>query len=139
MRDLNNKTCKLNDDLTLVAVEDSGVMLHVEKRCYYDLNVTAFFLLNLMEKGCHHEQLLRELTSEFHVDRETAQKDIDIFLKELMRLDLLSINEEKVERKSITGSGSGKKPYRSPVLEYQKDLAVACAVEALTGGVSIAN
>ena len=136
---LDNKTFKLNDALTLVTVEDSGVVLDVENKCYYDLNDTAFFLVNLMEDGCRYEQLQTGLSSEFHVDRETARKDIDAFLEELVRLDLLGIREVKGEQTGTTGSRQGKRPYRSPVIEYQKELAVACALEALTGGVSAVN
>jgi hypothetical protein len=131
MEDSKKTILKLKENLTLVEVEDSGVVLDVEKRCYYDLNDTAFFLVNLMEGGCRREQLQIELTSEFHVDRETAHKDIDTFIKELMRLDLLSIGEEE-EQKRATISGQGGRLYHTPVLEYQRELAVASAAIAVT-------
>jgi hypothetical protein len=132
MKEIEGKTLKPKGDLTLVSVEDSGALLDVEKRSYYELNDTAFFLLKLMEEGCRYERLHTELTSEFHVDQETAWRDIDEFLKELIRRDLLGIGEEEGEQKEAAGSGQGGRIYHAPVLEYQQELAVACAAISFT-------
>jgi hypothetical protein len=133
MKEIEGKTLKPKGDLTLVSVEDSGALLDVEKRSYYELNDTAFFLLKLMEEGCRYERLYTELTSEFHVDQETAWRDIDEFLKELIRRDLLGIDEEEGEQKKPAGSGQGERIYHTPVLEYQQELAVATAASPDVG------
>ena len=80
MKDLNGIILKLRDDLTLVSVEDSGALLDIEKRCYHDLNSTAFFIVSPLENGYPYDEILTSLTSEFSIDVDTAQPDIDSFI-----------------------------------------------------------
>ncbi|MFC1980128.1 PqqD family protein [Chloroflexota bacterium] len=127
MKDLDEKTLKLSDDLTLVSVEDSGAILDVEKRCYYDLNATAFFIASLLENGYPYKEIPAAITSEFSIDVETAQTDIDSYIEELQRHGLLGIGEETIEFNKAFDIKQGKRPYQAPAFEYQKELAVASA------------
>jgi hypothetical protein len=133
MNHLSKATLKLRDDLTLVSVEDSGALLDVEKRCYYDLNSTAFFIASLLENGYPYDEITTVLTSEFKIDVETAQPDVDYFVEELLRHGLLSISEETVEFSKTTDCKQCKKTYQAPGFENQKELAVA------SGSIATAN
>jgi hypothetical protein len=136
MKDLDGKFLKLRDDITLVSVEDSGALLDVEKRCYHDLNSTAFFIANLLENGYQYDEISEALTSEFNVDVNTAQPDVDYFVEELLRHGLLSISEETVEFKKAPESKQSEKLYQVPAFEYQKELAVASGAVATAASVS---
>jgi len=125
MEDINGKTLKLREDLTLVSVEDSGALLDVEKRCYHDLNGTAFFIAGLLENGYPYSQIQKALTAEFSVDEKTAITDAANFIDELQRHGLLSIGEATVEFKEVSDIRHSIKPYQPPAFEYQKELATA--------------
>ena len=126
MKDLDEKTLKLRDNLTLVSIEDNGAILDVEKRCYYDLNGTAFFIAGLLENSYPYGEIPAALTSEFNIDLETGRMDIDSFIEEMQRYGLLNIGEETVEFINRANGKQGEKPYQAPIFEYQKELAVAC-------------
>jgi hypothetical protein len=127
MKDLDRKTLKLREDLTLVTVEDSGALLDVEKRCYYDLNGTAFFITSLLENGYPYNEIPAAVTSEFSIDVQITRPDIDSFIEELQRHGLLSIDEETGKFDKASDVKQGIKLYQTPVIEYNSELAVACA------------
>ena len=131
MEDLNGKFLKLRHDLTLVSVEDSGALLDIEKRCYHDLNSTAFFIASLLEYGYPYDEIPKALTSEFNVSIETATPDIDNFIEDLRRQGLLGIDKETAEFNKILDSKKGTKTYQSPIIEYNSELAVACATTSV--------
>ncbi|MFC1980129.1 PqqD family protein [Chloroflexota bacterium] len=113
MKDLEEKKLKLREDLTLVSVEDSGALLDVEKRCYHDLNATAFFIASLLENGYRYDEIQIAVVSEFSIDMETAQTDVDSFIEELQRHGLLSIGEENIEFNKAFDIKQGKKTLSS--------------------------
>ena len=128
MENLGGKTLKLKEDLTVVSIEDKAALLDVEKRCYYDLNETAFFLLKLMEDGYPYDDMETELASEFNVARGAARLDINNFIEELLRLGLVEIREEAMARKGVGEPKEDKKAYQTPLFEYEAEIAVACAM-----------
>jgi hypothetical protein len=132
MENLRGKTLKLKEDLTLVSVEDKAALLDVEKRCYYEPNDTAFFLLKLMEQGCLYEDMEPALVSAFDVAEGTARLDIDNFIEEALRLGLIEIGREAVACQSVGKPKKEKKTYQTPLVEHQAGIAVACAVALLT-------
>ena len=127
MENLKGKMLKLKGDLTLISIEDKAALLNVEKRCYYDPNDTAFFLLKLMEDGYLYDSMETELVSEFNVARETARLDINNFIEELLGLGLVEVREEAMVRKGMGEPKKGRKAYQTPLIEYEAEIAVACA------------
>ncbi len=127
MKDLGGKILKLREDLTLVSVEDSGALLDVEKKCYYDLNSTAFFITSLLDNGYQYDAIQVAVISEFNVNVKTARPDIDNFIDELLRHGLLGVEEEIIELTNAYGGKRATKPYQAPIIEYNAELAVACA------------
>ena len=127
MENLTGKTLRLKEDLTLISIEDKAALLDVEKRCYYDPNDTAFFLLKLLEDGCLYEDMKAELVSEFDVAEEMAWRDLDNFVGEILGLGLVEIREETMVRQSASEPKKEKKDYQSPLLEHQAEIALASA------------
>jgi hypothetical protein len=126
------KTLKLKEDLTLVSVEDKAALLDVEKRCYYEPNDTAFFLLKLMENRCLYEDMESELVSQFDVAKGTARLDLDNFIEEVLRLGLIETRAEAVARRSTGKSDKEKRPYQAPLVEHEAEIAVACGSMPVT-------
>ena len=127
MENLDKKTLKLKGDLTLVAVEDQAALLDVEKRCYYDPNDTAFFLLTLMEDGCGYEHMKAELVSKFDTGPETTLHDVDSFVDELLKLGLVEVTEEATASGALPVSKEGRRAYQAPQLENKSVIAVSGA------------
>lgn len=125
MENLKMKTLRLREDLTLVSIEDKAALLDVERKCYYDPNDTAFFLLKLLEEGCLYEDMKAKLVSEFDVAEETTWRDLDNFIEELLRQGLVEIKEEATARKSVSESKKEKKAYQTPLFEHQAEIVVA--------------
>ena len=132
MQGMEEKTVRLKSELTLIDIEDSGTLLDVENRCYYDLNDTAFFLVRRMEEGCQYRSLMEEFIAEFDVEQETARSDVANFADELLRHNLVLTEEGKEKSAPIKSKEQVRKPYRAPALEYKKELTVAAALEAVT-------
>jgi hypothetical protein len=129
---MKGRTIRLKEDLTLVSVEEKAALLDVERRCYYEPNDTAFFLLKLMEQGCLYEDMEAELISRFDVAEETAQLDLDNFIGELLKLGLVEFGEQTMARRSIGKPNKEKRPYQVPLLEHEAEVAIACAQVPLT-------
>jgi len=125
MENLKMKTLRLREDLTLVSIEDKAALLDVERKCYYDPNDTAFFLLKLLEEGCLYEDMKAKLVSEFDVAEETAWLDLDNFIEALLRQGLVEIKEEATARESVSESKKEKKAYHAPLFEHQAEIVVA--------------
>lgn len=74
--------CRINCSLTpLNAAEINGIFLLTE---------TGAFLWKLIESGTPENELANKLTEEFDVPPETAQKDLDNFIKKLTNLKILT-------------------------------------------------
>ena len=53
------------------------------------LNETGAFLWNILKDGAEKQDLVRDLVKEFAVDEQTAEKDVEVFLAQLRRNDLI--------------------------------------------------
>ena len=129
---MKGKRLRLREDLTLVSFDDKAALLDVEKRCYYDPNDTAFFLLKLMENGCSHEDLATELISKFAVSEKVAWADIDNFIEELLRLGLVETTEKAISREITYEPNKDKRAYQTPILQRQAEIMVASAQQPPT-------
>ncbi|MFC1980311.1 PqqD family protein [Chloroflexota bacterium] len=134
MENLKGKILGLKEDHTLVSVEDKAALLDVGKRCYYDLNDTAFFLLKLMEGGCLYEDIQAGLVSEFDVSEGVALLDTHNFIEEVLRLGLVEISEEPMARRGVSKPEKEKKAYQTPLLEQETEIVVAQAFPPPTAG-----
>lgn len=57
------------------------------------INETGAFLWKLLEKEISREELAEKMLSEYDVDRDTAEADIDEFIEKLRSSKLLSEDE----------------------------------------------
>lgn len=127
------KVLCLKDDTNLIEVGGDALLLDVMNRCYYELNNSASFVLGLLEGGCSKEQLRTNMVAAYTVDPETAASDIDRFLAELSRFDLLVTMEEAEAPVKPVGSVNYKRVYHAPLL--RPEARVLCEVRG-RGGIS---
>ena len=52
-------------------------------------NATAAFLLEQLKNECSEEELIQALLDTYDVDRETAEKDVEVFVKTIRDAGML--------------------------------------------------
>lgn len=132
MEKLKGKKLKLREHITLVSIEDMAVLLDVERKCYYDLNDSAFLLLNLMEDGCLYMDMKAELVSDFNVADINAQQDLDRFIGLLLRRGLVEIIENGVACEGTNNAYRSKKDYQPPLIVEEAEIVIADAKPAVS-------
>lgn len=77
-------------DLTWQEIDDEIVVLDLRASSYLRLNGTGAHLWKELEQGADVAGLVDSLVATFEVDPATARRDIDAFLRQLRRADLLA-------------------------------------------------
>lgn len=70
--------------------EDETVVLDLQSSMYLSTNATGTVLWEALQRGATRTQLIELLLGEFEVERAQAEADLDAFLAECRRRDLLS-------------------------------------------------
>lgn len=71
------------------AVGDNVVVLDLASSTYFSTNATGTLLWQLLASGTDRADLVRALIERFAVDQATAERDVDAFLADLERAQLL--------------------------------------------------
>jgi hypothetical protein len=84
---------KIKDDFALRKVADSYVVVPVNSLTLdfngvINLNETAAFLFEQLQKGIEKEELVEKMLDEYDVTREKASADIDLFINKLKDADV---------------------------------------------------
>ena len=85
---------KIKDGFILREVAGSSIVVAVgdavkEFNGVINLNETGAFLWKQIEKGADESALISALLDEYDVDKETAEKDVKIFIEKLQQAKLL--------------------------------------------------
>jgi hypothetical protein len=84
-----NKLRLRRDGIDWREVDGEIIALEATTSTYLATNRTATTLWRALAEGAERDQLVEQLVSEFHVDRETAAADVDAFIDELASRGLL--------------------------------------------------
>lgn len=60
-----------------------------ETSTLHELNEVGYFILEHLEKGEDRKKIIRALKKNYDVSRKKAEEDVDNFLKELEKKDLI--------------------------------------------------
>jgi hypothetical protein len=69
-------------------VDERGVAVDSETGATFRLIGPALPLMRLLQQGATEEQMLEYLLHDYDVDKDTAQRDLEIFLHALEKLNL---------------------------------------------------
>jgi hypothetical protein len=70
--------------------DGTGVVVHLEKRCYYPLSQSGVVLWRLYDAGAvDDEALVRALLARYRVDDSTARRDVAGFVERLIAEKIL--------------------------------------------------
>lgn len=78
------------DSVAWNAVGEEVVVLDMTSSTYFSTNATGTLLWKLLASGASRTQLVNGLVERFGVDRETVEQDVDAFLADLERSQLLA-------------------------------------------------
>lgn len=88
---------KVKSDFVLRVIAGNAVVVPVgdatvDFNGIINLNETGAFLWKSLQKDISREELIENMLTEYSVDKETAEKDIDIFITKLKKAKLLEEN-----------------------------------------------
>jgi hypothetical protein len=77
------------------SIDDEAVVLDFGSDMYYGLNAAGAWIWERLAQGAPvaMETLLAELVSEFEVDRQTAERDLDEFVSSLRSRNLVDVHD----------------------------------------------
>lgn len=78
-----------SDELVWSKVGDDVVILELATSTYFTVRGSGTAIIERLVEGATKEALVDDLTSRFEVDQETAEADVERFLKELTDKDML--------------------------------------------------
>lgn len=113
MRNMRGKTFKLKEDVTLVSAKGNEALLDRKRRCYYNPNESAYFLLKLMEKGISYEELQDSLLSGIADLAKNILLDQDAFIEEAIRLNLIEVTGDTAVNGNVERKTEEKKCHQS--------------------------
>jgi hypothetical protein len=83
-------TLKLRDDVSVADTDYGIALLDEDSGKYWNLNPTAALALRTLLDGGTTAQAAKELTEQYAVDADTANKDVEDLLVELRSVGLVT-------------------------------------------------
>lgn len=75
------------------SIDDSQVMMHIEKGMYYGLNSVGKRIWELTEERVSEDEIVASLLSEYEVSEEICRKEVAAFLQKAVESDILNREE----------------------------------------------
>ena len=83
----------LNEQISVKTIEDEVFIYDRSSTTIHSFNETGAFLWKAVAEETDSEQVIAKLMAEFDVDSETAQNDVEKFIRDLESKALLTIRE----------------------------------------------
>ncbi len=80
---------KRNDDNLASKIHDEVVMVNITQGNYFGLNSVGSDIWELLQEPCSVEELCEKLMNDYDIDKESCLRDINSFIKELMKNDIV--------------------------------------------------
>ncbi|QSO45460.1 PqqD family protein [Alicyclobacillus mengziensis] len=82
-----------NQDVEAVEIEGEWIILHANHHTITKINGTGGVIWSLLERGNDVDTIIQALTEEFDVDAVHAASDVETFLGELRKVDVVVATE----------------------------------------------
>lgn len=70
-------------------INDEGFAFDPRTGNTYSINPTSLLIVNAVKAGANVEQVLDSVAERYEVDRQTADRDLEVFINELQRNKLI--------------------------------------------------
>ena len=84
-----NKTIQLSSRVRYRAVDDEGVVVHLDNGQVIVVNTVGLYILQQLERAITVENLVTAITEEFHITADAAYNDLMRYLEELSEQQVL--------------------------------------------------
>ncbi|PIS47781.1 MAG: PqqD family protein [Elusimicrobia bacterium CG08_land_8_20_14_0_20_51_18] len=91
---MDAKKLSIPKNLVYREIDDELVLLNLETSEYYSLNHTGAVIWKALEKGKKTDAIASDLSREFKIDRETADSDLEAFLRAVTKLGLVKYEKK---------------------------------------------
>ncbi len=81
---------KLNE----LIINDEGFAFDPVTGDTYNINPAGLLIMNAIKAGARPDQILDSVVAHYNVDRQTADRDVEVFLNELQRNKLIELAVE---------------------------------------------
>lgn len=72
-----------------IALSDSGFLFNPSTGDSYSVNPIGMTIVKLFQEGKNDKEIIGQITQEYMIDRDTAEKDLDDFKKTLQSFKLI--------------------------------------------------
>ena len=80
---------KIRKSTLKTKIEDTLVILNTDSGKYIELNPSASFIFEQIEKGMNVEEIEEEITKIYEVKRELVTSDLNTFIKEATKVGII--------------------------------------------------
>lgn len=84
-----DSTISLRDDVEIIRVDDATIVTDAAAGDFYGMELIAGRIWELLPRGGNVAALCDTLMNEYHVDRETCERDVLEFLNDAMSQGLI--------------------------------------------------
>ncbi len=83
---------RVSDKVVFREIDEKIVLINLESGYYYSLNECGRFIFNLLRKNKNMPEVLEEIKIKFNVSSETANRDLEQFIEELERENIIILS-----------------------------------------------
>lgn len=87
--------------LKQIAMSESGFLFNPLSGDMFQVNTTGLFLLEQFKKEKTAEEVIAALLEEFDVDKIEAEKDLELFLKQLQMYGMISLDKKDMQKETV--------------------------------------
>ena len=94
MKNFKNKRFKIIKDVAISNTGDSSVLLHLKSGIYFELNEVAMSIVDNLKDFTDIKKINKVVLDNFDITEAECEKDVNLFLYNLIERNLLEIAEE---------------------------------------------
>lgn len=83
---------RISDKVVFREIDEKIVLINLESGYYYSLNECGRFIFNLLKKKKNIPDVLEAITKNFKISSEAANRDLELFIEELERENIIILN-----------------------------------------------
>jgi hypothetical protein len=111
-------------------LDGEAIMIHLESGRYFSAEGVAAILWHLLDSGVSFGDIVARVVESFGLSPDQAREDVDRFLAELVREELL-VTDREAAGTAVPGVGAelGNISYSTPTLHAYRDMADLLALD----------
>jgi hypothetical protein len=74
-------------------INDEGFAFDPRSGHTYNINATGLLVVNALKAGASHDEIIEQIVEFHEVDKQTADRDLEVFLRELQRQRLVDAED----------------------------------------------